>query len=273
MTAEQWAQAEAERQRQAEMVQTLINEVRRLGTEQNNNLQEIWRLRAEQLLTVPQVEPSEGADTPPQATPAGRGIIDTRIGKPLLFSGDESTWEDWSFKLRSYVSVVDLQLARMMEAAELAAHANTFEPRHGRTAQVLALHVDKRTRTADHPTTAKRSTGIPRSQARSLAPLQEIMHFDFGQEPAGVTDRMIVFERLVGDYQTSSGEALGVQVRCAVLLERVPPELRTHLWFTTGLRHHETDSGKLLSRETVMAAKPFNANGRSVNGKRRCVRR
>ena len=60
---------------------------------------------------------------PLQATLAGRGIIDTRIGKPPVFSGDESTWSDLSFKLRSYVSVVDLQLGRMMEAAELAAHA------------------------------------------------------------------------------------------------------------------------------------------------------
>ena len=77
VTAEQWAQAEAERQRQAEVVQTLFNEVRRLGTEQSNNLQEIQRLRAEQLLTVPPVEPSDGADAPPPTTPAGRGIIDT----------------------------------------------------------------------------------------------------------------------------------------------------------------------------------------------------
>ena len=69
----------------------------------------------------------------------------------------------------------------------------------------------------------------PRSQARSLAQLQEIMHFDFGQEPAGVTDQMIVFERLVKEYETSSGEALGVQVK---FLERVPPELRTHLLLT-----------------------------------------
>ena len=76
----------------------------------------------------------------------------------------------------------------------------------------------------------------PRSQARSLAQLQVIMHFDFGQEPAGVTDRMIVFERLVGEYETSSGEALGVQVKCAVLLEGVPPELRTHLLLTCGSR-------------------------------------
>ena len=88
VTAEQWAQAEAKRQRQAEMVQTLVNEVRRLGTEQSNNLQEIQRLRAEQLFTVPPVEPSEGADVPPTTTPSGRGIIDTRIGKPPVFSGD-----------------------------------------------------------------------------------------------------------------------------------------------------------------------------------------
>ena len=94
----------------------------------------------------------------------------------------------------------------------------------------------------------------PRSQARSLAQLQETMHFDFGQEPAGVTDRMIVFERLVGEQETSSGEALGVQVKCAVLLEsstRTQDMLVAHLWFTTGLRHHEADSGKLLSGETV----------------------
>ena len=76
----------------------------------------------------------------------------------------------------------------------------------------------------------------PRSQARSLAQLQEIMHFDVGQEPAGVTDRMIVLERLVGEYETLSGEALGVHVKCAVLLERVPPELRTHLLLTCGSR-------------------------------------
>ena len=46
-----------------------------------------------------------------------------------------------------------------------------------------------------------------------------------------------------------------------------------HLWFTTGLRHHEADSGKLLSGETVMEARPFNDNGRSASGNRRCVLR
>ena len=76
----------------------------------------------------------------------------------------------------------------------------------------------------------------PLSQARSLAQLQDIMHFDFRQEPAGVLDRVIVFERLVKEYETSNGEALGLQVKCAVLLERVPPELGTHLLLTCGSR-------------------------------------
>ena len=145
VTAEQWVQAEAERQRQAELVQTLINEVRRLGTEQNNNLQEIQR-----------------------ASPAGRGIFDARIGKPPVFSGDENTWGDWSFKLRSYVSVVDLQLGQMMEAAEVAAHENAWLPsvplNQDMDAQLryLLVMLTSGPSTADHPTTAKWSTGIPR---------------------------------------------------------------------------------------------------------------
>ena len=56
VTGEQWAQAEAERWRQTDKVQTLINEVRRLGTEQNNSLQEVQRVRAEQFLPTPPVD-------------------------------------------------------------------------------------------------------------------------------------------------------------------------------------------------------------------------
>ena len=85
VTAEQWAQTEAERQRHAEMVQTLFNEVRRLGTEQSNNLQEIQRLRAEQLLTAPPVEPSEGADVPPPTTLQDAESSTRELGSRLCF--------------------------------------------------------------------------------------------------------------------------------------------------------------------------------------------
>ena len=63
---------------------------------------------------------------------------------------------------------------------------------------------------------------------RSVAQLQELMQFDFGVEPAGVTDRLIAFEILIGEYGTSSGEVSG----CTSRMRRpsgVPLELRTHL--------------------------------------------
>ena len=49
--------------------------------------------------------------------------------KNLETIGGRSThWGDYSFKLRSYVSVPVLPLGKMMEEAELAAHANAWQP-------------------------------------------------------------------------------------------------------------------------------------------------
>ena len=77
----------------------------------------------------------------------------------------------------------------------------------------------------------------PRSQQpRSWAQLQELMHFEVGQEPAGVTNRLLVFERLVGDCESSRGGVLGAQVKCPVLLEMFLLERRTHLLLTCGSR-------------------------------------
>ena len=137
-----------------------------------------------------------------------------------------------------------------MEEAELAAHENAWLPsvplNQDMDAQLRYLLVMLTSGPAlqiirQQPSGVQAFRDLarrynPRSQARSLAQLQELMHFDFGQEPAGVTDRLIVFERLVGECEISSGEVLGVQVKCAVLLERVPTELRTHLLLTCGSR-------------------------------------
>ena len=110
---------------------------------------------------------------------------------------------DWSFKLRSYVSVVDLQLGRKVEEAELAAHANASQPSalvnwdmdaqfeyllvmltNGPTLQIILQQPSGVQTLRDF---ARRYN--PRSQARSLAQFQELVHFDVGQEPAGVTGR------------------------------------------------------------------------------------
>ena len=145
--------------------------------------------------------------------------------------------------LRSYVSVVGLQLGRVIEAGELAAHANTCLPseplNQDMDAQLRYLLVMVTSGPAlqiirEQPSGVEAFRDLarrcPRSQARSLAQLQEIMHFDFGQEPAGVTDRMIVFERLVGEYETSCGEVLGASGESST---RTQDTLVAHLWFTS----------------------------------------
>ena len=58
----------------------------------------------------------------------------------------------------------------------------------------------------------------PKSQARALAQLQEIMKFEFVGENAEIIDRLVVFEHLVAQYEAVAGEALGSGVKCAVLL-------------------------------------------------------
>ena len=167
-----------------------------------------------------------------------------------------------------------------MEAAELAAHSSIWLPseplNQDMDAQLRYLLVMLTSGPAlqiirQQPSGVQAFRDLarrynPRSQARSLVQLQEIMHFDFGQEPAGVTDRLIVFERLVGKYETSSGEVLGVQVKCAVLLERVPPELRTHLLLTCGSR-----PAYAIMTQTVVAAKPFNVKERSAKRLTLCM--
>ena len=169
----------------------------------------------------------------------------TRVGLSRAFSGDENTWGDWIFKLRSCVSVADLQLGRMMEEAEQASHANAWQlVNQDMDAQFWyllvmltsgpALQIIRQQPSAVQAFRYLARSVNPRLPARSLAQLPEFMHFDVGQESAGVTDRLIVFERLVGEYETSSGELLGVQVECAVLLKSVQPELRIHLLLTCG---------------------------------------
>ena len=76
--------------------------------------------------------------------------------------------------MRSYVSVVDLQLERMMEAAELKAHASTWIP-----SELVNQDMDAQLTAQAFRDLARRYN--PRSQARSLAQLQEIMHFISGR--------------------------------------------------------------------------------------------
>ena len=104
------------------------------GAEQQNNSKEMQRLRAEHAS-----QPAKRAQEEEQ--------LDNR--HRLLGQDEEYSVQELENCLcvqatRSYVSVDDLHLGRMMGQAEMAAATTlrTYEPRHGRTAQVSARHVD-----------------------------------------------------------------------------------------------------------------------------------
>ena len=106
-----------------------------------------------------------------------------------------------------------------------------------------------------------------------MAQLQELIHFDLGQKPAGVTDRLIDFERLVGECEPSSGDLAGCtsQARRSVG-ERSARALDTSV----------ADIDYVIMRQTVESfpiagrswqTGPARVKGRSTNGNRRRVRR
>ena len=132
-----------------------------------------------------------------------------------------------------------------MEETQLAAHANAWLPsvlmNQNMDAQLTYLLVMLTSGPAlqiirQQPSGVQAFRFLARGYNPPSQALQELMHFDFGQEPAGVTDRLIVFERLVGEYETSRGEASGStsQMRrssgeSSAGTQDTPA---AHLWFT-----------------------------------------
>ena len=126
----------------------------------------IQRLRTERSPTPATPRTASAAQPSPPKT--GRGIMDIRIGEPAVFAGDEKSWGDRRFKLRSYVSVVESTprqhdgRSRAGSPRERVATLHTSESRHGRAAQVSVRHADQWACTSDHPTTGVRFTSSPR---------------------------------------------------------------------------------------------------------------
>ena len=62
------------------------------------------------------------------------------------------------------------------------------------------------------------------------------MAFDFGEQLENVLDKIVGWERLVAEYEAAAQEKIGTSILCAVMLGKMPGDLRTHLLLTTGQR-------------------------------------
>jgi len=227
---------------QAHLLRAAVQEA--LGGQQSTIdalVDEVRRLR---MVSGPPAPPPGFAPPPPRVA----SLVDTKMPKPQIFVGSEAHWPDWSFKLKAYVAAVMPELALIMEQAEAATHAEDWLPpasynldqdhqlRYLLIMQTSegALQIIKQTTGGILAYRALSRRYNPRCQARSLVQLQSILRFDFGTSKEQAVDRLILFERLVTEYEQQTSEQLSDTIKCAVLLERLPPELRTHLLLNSG---------------------------------------
>eukprot|EP00971_Amphidinium_carterae_P320584 6372144-Amphidinium_carterae.1 len=64
--------------------------------------------------------------------------------------------------------------------------------------------------------------------------LSQVLAFDFGKDKEHVLNKLTSWETLLNEWETMSKERLSDSVKCRVLAERAPKEVRTHLLLNTG---------------------------------------
>ena len=217
-----------------DQINTLRNEVQRLRT------------------TGGAAHDGHGQPPPPPGL-SGPRLVDTRLGRPATFRGEEAAWADWAFKFKAYVGACSAHTAQLLEEAELAAHAVEWTPLDPPTAQedqLLRYLLVMLTESAalqlvrQHPGSGVEAFRAlsrrynPRSQARSLTMLTEILNFEFSLNGGleEVQDRIVEWERRIAEYEGITEDRLSPAVRCAVLTARLPHEVKTHLLLTSGPR-------------------------------------
>ena len=207
--------------------------------DQNTQQQQRMQALEEQLLRQAAAQPTSGAE--PQHTRFS--LDDLKLGKPPAFNGDEAKWEDWDVKFRSWCAAMDREAAVDMARARLSEDvidgASLGPLRAQRSARIFyalvmlsdgaALRIVRSVGDENgfeaYRLLARRYD--PRSQARTLSKLHQILGFDFGDSSGALLDRVTAWERLIQEYDGISAEPVADTLKVAVLLGKV--QVNAHL--------------------------------------------
>ena len=171
--------------------------------------------------------------------------IDTRnLGRPESFDGTDVKWRDWAVVFRSYASLVNPRLERLMKAAEAnpgpvlrGQLVSDDERQSSLDLYHLLLHLTKGS-ALDRVINSGEGEGLeawrnlilrydPRLRSRAAGQLMEILKWDFAGE---LTARIEGFERAITTYQASTNEVVSDNLRVGIVLNRIADhELASHL--------------------------------------------
>jgi len=168
-----------------------------------------------------------------------------KLGKPPNLEATGKNWEEFSFKFKSYMATQEERGVAALEAAEEPStetieYAELPEYMQALSRQVYynltmlssgaSLRIVRSVRSANgleaYRLLSRRWN--PSSKGRNLTKLSKVLHWDFG-DATKMLDNLVAWESAVEDWENVTQEKLGDSVKCAIIAERAPAEVRTHL--------------------------------------------
>ena len=167
------------------------------------------------------------------------------IGKPGLFKGDEGTWMEWSFAVRSYFHLTGWISDSILMNAEIRKEPILLDeiPEQKRTSSDMMYHyhTNLRSRRAQaYVRVVPRGNGLE-AWRRLVQPFehddidssfdlyQAILNYTFSSDLANIEDQLTDLDLLVQTYEERSQDLIADHVLRGIIMNGVPEPLRTHL--------------------------------------------
>eukprot|EP00971_Amphidinium_carterae_P134722 2669718-Amphidinium_carterae.1 len=178
-----------------------------------------------------------------------RPLMDTKLGKPAEFSG--KGWEDFAFKFESYLTMLDPGMTAWLRQVKadtattypLSNMSDTEKQRAARAYFALVMLCKDAplgvVRLAEHANGVEAYRLLtrrydPRGKSRGLARLAKLISPSFPSEPAKFLHALAQWERDIQEYEVAAHNVLPEEIKCAVIVDKSPEEVRTYLLIHCG---------------------------------------
>jgi hypothetical protein len=185
---------------------------------------------------------------------ASTSLFDAKsIGKPPSFSGEEAHWQDWKFRMESFVgSLDDTMLQEMVTAAtapdEVPLTGMTPETQRRSRQLYYALVMVLSRGALSQIKSSEKHNGFEayrllhrryevQNAGRYMAMLQQILEYKILAGRQGSDDYMeslLKLEQLCDLYEEQSGNKVDKNLRVAKLLENIDAAVKSHVYLTIG---------------------------------------
>ena len=170
---------------------------------------------------------------------------DSRFNKLQVFSNKEEDFEEWSFKLKAAVATLMSEAAEHMEELEekdaQPSVMMDFNDVWKKVARKLYFGLVMITKGNGNRIVknVRSKNGFevyrllcqrynPRTDGKFLVLLNSIIEFQFGTDKEFL-DNLVAWETMIDNFEADADEEISPQIKCAILSNRAPKELRKHL--------------------------------------------